>query len=160
MLARVEHNHDESLHGYPCALACGARCTGRYAGSALPTHRSSFATSDARPDLPASANLPAHDRARRVTSGVTSPRLIHTERLPDLKTTKLSARAQKVVVLMVVDRSGTPKDLRIVESADRDLSGRVLAAVNLYRYEPGRLDGMEVDVPLRLEVVVPAGTAY
>ena len=125
-----------------------------------PLLRSSFATSDARPNLPAAAKLPASGGPRRVTSGVTSPRLIHTERLPELKTTKLSARAQKVVVLMVVDRSGTPRDLRILESADRDLSGRVLAAVNLYRYEPGRLDGMAVDVPLRLEVVVPAGTAY
>jgi hypothetical protein len=106
------------------------------------------ATDNAHPTVPA-----------RVSTGVIAPKLIHTV---DIQTESRSIYASsgldhKIVVSMIVDETGTPNDLKIVESADPTANLSVLAAVAQYRFKPGTLSNQPTAVPVNLEItVVPA----
>ena len=47
---------------------------------------------------------------------------------------------------MIVDETGVPTDLRVVESAGPILDEAVLKAVRTWRFEPARKDGVRVKV--------------
>jgi len=51
---------------------------------------------------------------------------------------------------VIVARDGTPANIRIVRSLDRDLDREAVEALRLWRFIPGTLGGRPVDV----EVVV------
>jgi TonB family protein len=116
------------------------------------------------------ANLPAAssaDRAAtastiRVSTGVTPPHVISTANFVAENTAALRhvVVEQHVVVALDVDATGKPSNLAIVKSAGDTLDKDVLATVSQYRFKPGTLDGQPTTVPVRLEVVVPAGTTY
>ncbi|NOT42757.1 MAG: TonB family protein [Alphaproteobacteria bacterium] len=53
-----------------------------------------------------------------------------------------------------VDTNGRVKDLQLVNSTSRALVGPVMRAVSEWRYEPIMVDGKEVCVEMRLEVLV------
>ena len=60
----------------------------------------------------------------------------------------------KVVVGMIVDKTGKPSDLKIVRSADPVLDQNVLAAVSQYRFTPGTVSNEPIAIPVNLEVVI------
>jgi TonB family protein len=92
---------------------------------------------------------------RRVSTGVVPPKLIYTV---DVQADELTERFlnsdTKVVVGMIVDKSGKPEDLKIVSSGNRNLDARVLEAVSQYRFAPGTVSNQPVESPLNLEVVI------
>jgi TonB family protein len=55
---------------------------------------------------------------------------------------------------MIVDKTGKPSDLRIVQSASPSLDASVLAAVSQYRFAPGTVSNEPVATPLNLEVLI------
>ena len=60
----------------------------------------------------------------------------------------------KVVVGMIVDKTGKPADLKIVKSGDPRVDASVLAAVSQYRFTPGMVSNQPIATPLNLEVVI------
>jgi TonB family protein len=91
----------------------------------------------------------------RVTTGVAAPKLIHTVDVSsDGDWAWVSPIEKKVVVGMIVDATGKPSDLKIVQSAGMAVDKNVLAAVSQYRFKPGTLDHQAIAVPVNLEVVI------
>jgi TonB family protein len=91
----------------------------------------------------------------RVTTGVGAPKLIHTVGIsPDGDWAWITPVDKKVVVGMIVDETGKPSDLKIVQSAGEATDKNVLAAVSQYRFKPGTLDHQAIAVPVNLEVVI------
>jgi TonB family protein len=94
-------------------------------------------------------------QVRRVSTGVVPPKLIYTV---DVQADELTERFlnsdTKVVVGMIVDKTGKPEDLKIVNSGNPNLDARVLEAVSQYRFAPGTVSNQPVASPLNLEVVI------
>jgi len=101
----------------------------------------------------------AEDRANattgavRVSTGVVAPKLIHTV---DIEANTISAQSgpRAAVVLMMVDTTGKPSDLKIVQSAGAAMDRDVLAAVSKFRFQPGTLDGQKASIPVHLEITI------
>jgi protein TonB len=83
----------------------------------------------------------------RPGGAVTSPRVIK-EVKPRYTEDAVERRIQGTVVLeLVVTRDGRPTQIRVVRSLDPEgLDDQAIAAVNEWRFEPGRLAGAPVDV--------------
>ena len=66
----------------------------------------------------------------------------------------MRAKIQGLVTLeVVVLRDGTPGDIRIVRSLDPGgLDRQAIAAVREWRFNPGRLNGVPVDVLVTIEL--------
>jgi TonB family protein len=79
--------------------------------------------------------------------GVTSPTLLLQVK-PTYTTEALHAKIQGSVLLEVVVQSdGTPRDIRVIRSLDpRGLDQQAVLAVEQWRFGPGRLNGLPVDV--------------
>jgi len=92
----------------------------------------------------------------RVSTGVTAPKLISTVDIPTEEGSIWSVANidRHVIVSMVVDEAGKPKDLKIVESADPVEDKNILAAVAQYRFEPGQLSHQPTAVPVNLEIIL------
>ena len=59
----------------------------------------------------------------------------------------MRAKIQGSVLLeIIVQRDGTPRDIRVVRSLDRGLDREAVIAVEQWRFGPGRLNGAPVDV--------------
>ena len=82
---------------------------------------------------------------------MTSPRVI-LEVAPRYTDDALSRRIQGTVELeLVVTGDGRPSDIRIIRSLDPGgLDERAVAAVEGWRFEPGRLAGAPVKVVVRV----------
>lgn len=83
----------------------------------------------------------------RPGGAVTAPRVI-TEVKPTYTSESLYQRIQGTVVLeLVVQANGRPSNIRIVRSLDPGgLDEQAIIAIRQWRFEPGRLAGMPVDV--------------
>jgi len=98
----------------------------------------------------------AHAAPLRISTGVIAPKLISTVQIEsdsDFVPQGFTIE-RKAVVGMVVDASGKPSDLKIVQSVNPVMDKNVLAAVSRYRFAPGTLDGQPTSVPVNLEVVL------
>ncbi|MGC2399834.1 MAG: TonB family protein [Acidobacteriaceae bacterium] len=101
------------------------------------------------------ANYGPESQMKRVSTGVVPPKLIYTVDVQaDESTSKFLANDTRVVVGMVVDKSGKPEDLKIIKSANPNVDARVLDAVSQYRFAPGTVSSQPVASPLNLEVVI------
>ncbi len=84
--------------------------------------------------------------AYRPGGSVSAPRVI-AEAKPTYTTEALAERIQGSVVLeVVVQANGEPSNIRIVHSLDPGLDEQAVKATRQWRFEPGRLGGMPVDV--------------
>lgn len=94
--------------------------------------------------------------AVRVSTGVIAPKLIHTVDIQqdERSLSSMAGLDHKVVVSMIVDETGTPNDLKIIESSDPQSNQNVLAAVSQYRFTPGKLSNQPTSVPVNLEITV------
>jgi TonB family protein len=99
-------------------------------------------------------------QVKRISTGVIAPKLIYkVDVVADSnKTARLINDDTKVVVGMIVDKTGKPTDLKIVKSAGAELDASVLAAVSQYRFTPGMVSNQPIASPLNLEVVI--ATSY
>ncbi len=108
--------------------------------------------------LPAAASSTASDdlslRARRVSTGVISPRLISNPKIvvatSDFSTSDLST--QKAVVSLKVNTDGATQGVKIVRSVNPTVDARVLAAVRDFHFTPATLDGEAVPMDLNLVI--------
>ena len=109
---------------------------------ALPLGRN--ARTQEKPDRPA-------DIVYEMGNGVTPPRPIYK---PDPQYTD-RARKKKingtVVVAMIVTPEGNVRDLKVIESLDKDLDKQALAAMSTWKFEPATKDGQPVAVHLKAE---------
>ena len=89
----------------------------------------------------------------RPGGAVTGPRLI-TEVKPKYRSEALENGVQGTVVLeVIVDANGCASHIRVVRSLDRGgLDEEAVAAVAQWRFEPGRLAGVPVDVLVTIMV--------
>jgi TonB family protein len=86
------------------------------------------------------------DGAYRVGGGVVPPALLR-EVKPKYTPEALMRKIQGTVVLdVVVDREGTPVRIRVTRSLDAGLDEEAMVAVREWRFKPGRVGNMPVDV--------------
>ena len=99
-------------------------------------------------------------QVKRISTGVIAPKLIYKVDVVADSTgaARLINDDTKVVVGMIVDKTGKPTDLKIVKSAGAELDASVLAAVSQYRFTPGMVSNQPIASPLNLEVVI--ATSY
>jgi TonB family protein len=99
------------------------------------------------------ANNDSAPQGKRISTGVIPPKLIYTVDLAtDESTAKFLNNDSRVVVGMIVDKTGKPEDLKIVSSANPAVDASVLAAVSQYRFAPGTVSNQPIATPLNLEV--------
>jgi TonB family protein len=118
--------------------------------------------------LHAQANSPAQNQVasngsaaqvKRISTGVIAPKLIYkVDVVADSSTARLLNEDTKVVVGMIVDKTGRPSDLKIIKSAGPGVDASVLAAVSQYRFSPGMVSNQPIASPLNLEVLI--STSY
>ncbi len=113
--------------------------------------------------LHAQANTPAQTQVasngsepqvKRISTGVTAPKLIYKVDVVTDSNARLVNDDTKVVVGMIVDKTGKPSDLKIIQSADAFVDASVLAAVSQYRFTPGMVSNQPIATPLNLEVLI------
>jgi len=94
--------------------------------------------------------------AVRVSTGVVAPKLVKTVGIEanTIRATGSTPAEHEVVVAMIVDETGKPTNLKIVQSSDALLDERVLSAVQQYRWQPGSVSGQIVAVPVNLRIMV------
>jgi TonB family protein len=101
------------------------------------------------------ANNGSEPQIKRVSTGVVPPKLIYTVDVQaDATTSKFLTGDTKVVVGMVVDKTGKPEDLKIVSSGNPVVDASVLNAVSQYRFTPGTVSNQPIASPVNLEVVI------
>jgi TonB family protein len=112
--------------------------------------------------LPAAAlaSTPAADAsastlARPVSTGVTSPYLLHTTNvhLPTDFAYALPSSAE-VVLSLTVDEQGKAENIQVVKSVNPILDERVVEAVQQFRWKPATLDKQPTPLDLTLNVEV------
>ena len=88
----------------------------------------------------------------RIGGGVTAPTLIYKEE-PEYSEEARKAKFQGTVVLyVVVDEKGMPRDLRVVRALGLGLDEKAIEAVQKWRFRPGYLNGKPVKVAATIEV--------
>ena len=93
---------------------------------------------------------------KRISTGVIAPKLIYKVDVvaDSTSTARLLSNDCKVVVGMIVDKTGKPSDLKILRSADPLLDQSVLAAVSQFRFQAGTVSGQTTAFPVKLIVDV------
>lgn len=88
----------------------------------------------------------------RVGGGVSAPRGIYAPD-PEYNDTARQAMYPAVSVLwLIVDASGSPRDIRIQRPARMGLDEEAIKAVQTWRFEPARKGGEAVPVMISVEV--------
>ena len=115
-------------------------------------------TLHAQANSPASTQVAGNGPAqvKRISTGVIAPKLIYKV---DVEADSPGAARMmnndcKVVVGMIVDKTGKPSDLKIIQSAGAGVDASVLAAVSQYRFTPGMVSNQPIATPLNLEVLI------
>jgi TonB family protein len=88
----------------------------------------------------------------RPGGGVTAPTIIREVR-PTYTPEAMRGKTQGLVLLdVVVQRDGTPGNIEVVRSLDPGLDLQAIAAIRGWRFNPGRLNGVAVDVLVTIEL--------
>ncbi len=113
-----------------------------------------FAQANSPASTQVASNGPA--QVKRISTGVIAPKLIYkVDVLADSPgAARLMNNDCKVVVGMIVDKTGKPSDLKIIQSAGAVVDASVLAAVSQYRFTPGMVSNQPIATPLNLEVLI------
>ncbi len=84
--------------------------------------------------------------------GIDPPRLVHHVE-PEYTPGSRGVRVEGIVAVgLVVTSAGMPKDLRVVQSLDKDIDATVVDAVKQWRFDPARKEGKSVAVRITVEV--------
>jgi len=88
----------------------------------------------------------------RVGGGVTAPRALYAPE-PEFSEEARKAKFQGAVVLwLVVGADGRTRNIRVQRSLGMGLDEKAIEAIRLWRFEPGRKDGVAVAVQVNVEV--------
>jgi TonB family protein len=88
----------------------------------------------------------------RVGGGVSAPELVFKID-PEYSEQARKAKFQGTVVLnLVVQRDGTVRDIKIIDSLGLGLDEKAIEAVKQWRFRPGLKNGQPVDVSAIIEV--------
>lgn len=85
-------------------------------------------------------------------SGMTPPRVVFN---PDPEYSEIARKLKYqgvVVVYLIVDPSGAPKDLQVVNRLGLGLDDQAVAAVSTWKFEPATKEGVPVPVAINVEV--------
>ncbi len=88
----------------------------------------------------------------RVGGGVSAPKILYG---PDPEYSEEARKAKyqgTVVMWLIVGTDGRPHDIRIVRSLGMGLDEKALTAVNTWKFEPGRRNGVAVAVQVNVEI--------
>jgi TonB family protein len=88
----------------------------------------------------------------RVGGGVTAPKPItkvEASYTPEAKQARIEG---SVLLKVVIDRTGVPHDIEVVRPLDSGLDANAVTAVSQWRFDPGRKDGLAVDVIASIEI--------
>ena len=97
-------------------------------------------------------DLPPSAPVVRVGPGVTPPKLLH-KREPEYSGEALDAGVQgKVVFELVVSDTGKPVNIFVISPLGFGLDEKAQAAIETWRFEPGRKDGKPVNIEATVEV--------
>jgi TonB family protein len=114
-------------------------------------------TSRAEPD-PKLFSIPAgfstrDDRAlRRVGGDVSAPVLIYSAVPEFAQEAKKAKIGGSVLINLVVDQNGTPKNVRVVRGIGNGLDEKAVEAVSKYRFKPSMEHGQPVPVEINVQV--------
>ncbi|MGA3027199.1 MAG: TonB family protein [Bryobacteraceae bacterium] len=141
---------------FQCSYSAGL---GRAGSSTRPDVASGSSQMGSRVDLTQSSGTSraphdavAVDKAFRVGNGVSQPIPIYRPD-PDYSEEARSARYQgTVIVALVVDEKGNPRDVRVVKALGLGLDQKAIEAVKKWRFRPGMKDGHPVRVIAQIEV--------
>ena len=88
----------------------------------------------------------------RVGGGVSAPLLV-SKVDPEYSEQARKAKYQGVVVLnLVVQRDGSVRDIKVVQSLGLGLDEKAIEAVKQWKFRPGQKNGTPVDVAATIEV--------
>jgi TonB family protein len=91
----------------------------------------------------------------RVSTGVVAPVLVHQVNLTANPAVPEGYVKNRTVGLsLVVDATGKPTNIKVVESAGTITDNEVVNAVSEYRYKPATLDGQAIPVDVNLNVTI------
>jgi TonB family protein len=95
-------------------------------------------------------------RTLRVSTGVVAPKLVHTVEIRESQLNLMgpAGEIRTAVVSMVVDETGKPSDLKLLQPATPALNQAILDAVSQFRFEPGTVSGQTVAVPVNLHITI------
>jgi TonB family protein len=88
----------------------------------------------------------------RIGGGVSAPALVYKVE-PEYSEEARKAKFQgTVMIYVVVDEKGNPRDLRVVRPLGLGLDEKAVEAVSKWRFKPGFLNGKPVSVAATIEV--------
>jgi TonB family protein len=88
----------------------------------------------------------------RIGRGVTAPRVIHQTE-PAFSDQAREAKYQGVVVVsLIVDKTGRPRNIRIVRPLGLGLDQKAVETISTWQFDPAKKDGEPVDVVINVEV--------
>jgi TonB family protein len=104
----------------------------------------------------AAADATANAGTVRISTGVVAPKVIQTANIQSDKigVEGLDSGIHSAVVSLVVDGTGKPSNLKIVQTPNVNLDEDILAAVRQFRFQPGTLDGQATSVPVQLDITI------
>jgi len=109
----------------------------------------------------AATGKPANDatastQVRPVSTGVTNPQLVYSTKIeiPAAEISDAFPNPSRLILKVNLDETGTPKDVRVLQSLSQNVDARVIAAVKQFRWRPAVLDNQTIPVDLKLVVEV------
>jgi len=125
---------------------------GQVKSSAQPGSTPTLESSNVQPAALAgikSADHSATPTVVRVSSGVTTPVLVHSVDVDREHILAADISEERVVrVAMTIDASGKPTDLKVIQSSDKFTDEAILNAASQYRYKPATLNGSAVPMAM------------
>ena len=102
---------------------------------------------------------PASDAAvtaitRPVSTGVTSPRLVHSTKINISADEVPTAADSHVTLTFNLDQTGTPRGIHVTHSVTQAVDARVVAAVRQFRWTPAVLNNQTVPIEMNFTVQV------
>src|SRR5579871_1795501 len=114
------------------------------------------AAATVKPANDASATTPASPSARPVSTGVTNPQLVYSQKI-EIPADEVSAafpNPARVVLRLNLDQTGSPKAIHVVQSLSQNVDARVVEALRAFRWSPAVLDNQPISSELNLIVEV------
>jgi TonB family protein len=92
--------------------------------------------------------------ARRISTGVTEPKLISEPAIDvaisDFNSWNLGSRY--MVLRFKVDETGTPQGVEIIKAVSPDVDAKVLEAVHQFHFAPAKLDNQAIPMNLDMRI--------
>jgi TonB family protein len=94
--------------------------------------------------------------SRPISTGVTSPRLVHTQHiyLPADELPAYMGGSAEIALRIDLDETGSPTNIRVLHSINPQADTRVVEAVRHFRWAPALLNNRPVPVDLTLNVEI------